>query len=313
MGEVYRARDDRLNRLVALKVLPADRVAASAERRRRFIQEAQLASALQHPNIVTIFDIGSTEGRASTSRWSSCAGGRSSTVITQSWAAAADAHCATRSQIVDALAAAHAAGIVHRDLEAGQHHGARAGPDQVSSTSTSPRSPTAATAIHLLPGFDALVDWCGAGGGGVDGGGAGAAPALERQRRGRLGARTRPGFRRRGCAARRSGSPAAWSAPQPGARSCHQRPASARRQPAGGRGGRADGYETRQRRSLDTPRPAARAHRRAGGAAAGSDESSALVKARLEPAVRPAVLILTPDEEPCPPLQCSMAARGNRA
>ena len=61
MGEVYRARDERLNRLVAVKVLPADRVAANAERRRRFIQEAQLASALQHPNIVTIFDIGSTE------------------------------------------------------------------------------------------------------------------------------------------------------------------------------------------------------------------------------------------------------------
>ena len=61
MGEVYRARDDRLNRLVAVKVLPADRVAASAERRSRFVQEAQLASALQHPNIVTIFDIGSTE------------------------------------------------------------------------------------------------------------------------------------------------------------------------------------------------------------------------------------------------------------
>ena len=61
MGEVYRARDERLNRLVAVKVLPADRVAASAERRSRFIQEAQLASALQHPNIVTIFDIGSTE------------------------------------------------------------------------------------------------------------------------------------------------------------------------------------------------------------------------------------------------------------
>src|SRR5687768_9190013 len=60
MGEVYRARDDRLNRQVALKVLPADRV-ANAERRSRFLQEAQLASALQHPNIVTIFDIGSAD------------------------------------------------------------------------------------------------------------------------------------------------------------------------------------------------------------------------------------------------------------
>jgi serine/threonine protein kinase len=60
MGEVYRASDDRLNRMVALKVLPADRV-ANAERLGRFIQEAQLASALQHPNIITVFDIGSAE------------------------------------------------------------------------------------------------------------------------------------------------------------------------------------------------------------------------------------------------------------
>ena len=61
MGEVYRAHDERLNRQVALKVLSAERV-ANADRRRRFLQEAQLASALQHPNIVTIFDIGSAEG-----------------------------------------------------------------------------------------------------------------------------------------------------------------------------------------------------------------------------------------------------------
>ena len=60
MGDVYRARDERLNRQVAVKILPADRVAASAEAP-PIIQEAQLASALQHPNIVTIFDIGLTE------------------------------------------------------------------------------------------------------------------------------------------------------------------------------------------------------------------------------------------------------------
>ena len=58
MGEVYEAVDTRLNRRVALKILPPALV-ANAERRRRFVQEAQLASALQHPNIVTIFDIGS--------------------------------------------------------------------------------------------------------------------------------------------------------------------------------------------------------------------------------------------------------------
>ena len=64
MGEVYKAKDTRLNRIVAIKVLPADRV-SDPERKRRFIQEAQAASALNHPNIITIHDIGSEIGRAS--------------------------------------------------------------------------------------------------------------------------------------------------------------------------------------------------------------------------------------------------------
>ena len=53
MGEVYRARDPRLNREVAIKVLPADRV-GDEDRRRRFVQEAHAASALNHPHIITI-------------------------------------------------------------------------------------------------------------------------------------------------------------------------------------------------------------------------------------------------------------------
>src|SRR4249919_2366331 len=61
MGEVYRARDPRLNREVAIKVLPADRM-ADPDRRRRFVQEAQSASALNHPHIVTIHEIESADG-----------------------------------------------------------------------------------------------------------------------------------------------------------------------------------------------------------------------------------------------------------
>ncbi len=53
MGEVYRARDPRLDREVAIKVLPHDRV-ADESRRQRFVQEAKAASALNHPHIVTI-------------------------------------------------------------------------------------------------------------------------------------------------------------------------------------------------------------------------------------------------------------------
>src|SRR4029453_12252295 len=61
MGEVYRAIDTRLNRVVAIKILPAA-ATANVERRRRFIQEAQAPSALNHPNIVNIYEIDSDSG-----------------------------------------------------------------------------------------------------------------------------------------------------------------------------------------------------------------------------------------------------------
>ena len=61
MGEVYRARDTKLGRDVAIKVLPAA-LSADAERLRRFEQEAQAAGALNHPNILVIFHIGTHEG-----------------------------------------------------------------------------------------------------------------------------------------------------------------------------------------------------------------------------------------------------------
>ena len=75
MGVVYKAHDSHLGRLVAVKVLPHDRV-ADAERKRRFIQEAKAASALNHPNIVTIYDIDSADG-IDFSPWSSFRGKRS--------------------------------------------------------------------------------------------------------------------------------------------------------------------------------------------------------------------------------------------
>src|SRR5215831_15899571 len=116
MGEVYRARDGRLNREVALKLLPADLV-ANIERRRRFVQEAQLASSLQHPNIVTIFDIGSSDAGEYLAM--ELVKGRTMyALISEKGLRLPDA-LRYGVQITDALAAAHAAGIVHRDLKPG--------------------------------------------------------------------------------------------------------------------------------------------------------------------------------------------------
>lgn len=116
MGEVYRAHDSRLGRDVALKLLPA-RLVADPERRQRFIQEAQLASALQHPNIVTIFDIGSAD--AGDYLAMELVRGRTLDSVIQPEGLRLGEALGYAAQIADALAAAHGAGIVHRDLKPG--------------------------------------------------------------------------------------------------------------------------------------------------------------------------------------------------
>ena len=61
MGVVYKARDTHLDRFVAIKVLPPEKV-ADPERKRRFVQEAKAASALSHPNIINVYDIDQADG-----------------------------------------------------------------------------------------------------------------------------------------------------------------------------------------------------------------------------------------------------------
>ena len=114
MGEVWRARDARLNRTVALKVLPAE-VAADPIRRQRFEQEARALAALNHPNIVAVYDIGESEGRSYIV--SELVEGESLREIIDRGPLASRRLVEIAVQTAEALAAAHALGIIHRDLK----------------------------------------------------------------------------------------------------------------------------------------------------------------------------------------------------
>jgi len=114
MGEVYRARDERLKRDVAIKVLPAE-LAADADRRTRFEREARAASALSHPNILTIYDIGSSDSTVYIAM--ELVEGSTLKDLIASGPVPTKKMLDLAVQIADGLAAAHAAGIVHRDLK----------------------------------------------------------------------------------------------------------------------------------------------------------------------------------------------------
>jgi len=116
MGVVWKARDSRLNRLVAIKTLRADKM-ADADRKRRFIQEAQAASALNHPNIVTIHDIASENGTDFIVM--EYVEGKTLGQLIPRRGMRLDEVLRYAIQIAEGLAKAHAAGIVHRDLKPG--------------------------------------------------------------------------------------------------------------------------------------------------------------------------------------------------
>ncbi|MBI3473934.1 MAG: serine/threonine protein kinase, partial [Candidatus Solibacter usitatus] len=110
MGEVYLAHDNALERTVALKVLPAE-LAQDAERLRRFTQEAKAASAINHPNVATIYKIGEAAGL----RFIAMEYVAGQTLAARSWNCAEIIGVAV--QVADALDAAHTQGVVHRDLK----------------------------------------------------------------------------------------------------------------------------------------------------------------------------------------------------
>jgi eukaryotic-like serine/threonine-protein kinase len=114
MGEVYKARDTHLDRFVALKVLPAEKI-ANPERKQRFVLEAKSASALNHPNIVHIYDIDSADG-VDYIAMEYVQGSTLDRLIQRKCLHVREV-LGYASQIAEALAKAHAAGIVHRDLK----------------------------------------------------------------------------------------------------------------------------------------------------------------------------------------------------
>ena len=114
MGEVYRARDARLGRTVAIKVLPAS-FSADRDRLQRFIQEARAAAGLNHPNILSIFDIGEDQGAP----YIVCELLEGETLREKLRTGPIQVRKAVdyALQTVRALAAAHDKGIIHRDLK----------------------------------------------------------------------------------------------------------------------------------------------------------------------------------------------------
>jgi tetratricopeptide (TPR) repeat protein len=114
MGEVYRARDDRLDRDVALKILPPE-VAGDPRRRQRFETEARALARLSHTNLLEIHDVGETDGVAFAV--TELLDGESLRSVLRRGKPALTKSVEIAAAIADGLAAAHAAGIVHRDLK----------------------------------------------------------------------------------------------------------------------------------------------------------------------------------------------------
>ncbi len=114
MGEVWRARDERLNRTVAIKILPAS-VSNDPNRRARFEREARALGALNHPNIVAVYDYGTDEGRSYIV--SELVEGESLRGVLDEGRPSMRKLVDIAVQIAEAMAAAHNVGIVHRDLK----------------------------------------------------------------------------------------------------------------------------------------------------------------------------------------------------
>src|SRR5215471_17835386 len=116
MGEVYRARDTRLERTVAIKVLPRE-LSADLGRKQRFEREAKTISNLNHPHICVLHDIGSQDGVDYLVM--ECVEGETLAKRLEKGPLALEQVLKLGAQIADALGKAHCSGVVHRDLKPG--------------------------------------------------------------------------------------------------------------------------------------------------------------------------------------------------
>src|SRR5688572_19104645 len=115
MGVVYLARDERLGREVALKVLDIYDT-PDREQKSRFIREARAAAAIRHPNVATIYDVGETEDGLPYLAMEYCEGMTLAQLIRRG-AVDSKSFLAIARQIADGVSAAHRNGVVHRDIK----------------------------------------------------------------------------------------------------------------------------------------------------------------------------------------------------
>ncbi|MCF7763610.1 MAG: serine/threonine protein kinase [Verrucomicrobia bacterium] len=120
MGAVYRATDTKLDREVAIKILPP-KIADSPQRRKRFLREAKAAAALNHPHVCTIYEVGETEGGQPFIAMEYLPGQTLESFAKQK-PLENEALVDLAIQIADALDAAHQAGVVHRDIKPANIH-----------------------------------------------------------------------------------------------------------------------------------------------------------------------------------------------
>src|SRR6185312_6126676 len=155
MGEVYRARDTRLDRTVAVKVLSAH-LSESPDLKQRFEREAKTISSLQHPNICVLHDIGRDASCGTDFLVMEYLEGETLADRLRKGPMPFAEQLNIAIQIADALAAAHGAGIVHRDLKPGNVMLTQSGAKLLDFGLAKPLSAMASSAVSSAPSFTAV-------------------------------------------------------------------------------------------------------------------------------------------------------------